>query len=704
MAGRNGKNKEPEIESKISEITLVNNYGLKPFVEAFNLSPVNIVQQPLGNLFGFFKIKDASEDSAYIVNFLQSVLKKEYYINPKRSIEDSFDAALNKVNIALSEIAKNGNIGWIGSFESAVCVIKGDLFYFAVTGTARIIMLRDRYLSDISEGLSSGEGENHPLKTFTNVSSGPIKTGDKIIVTSDELFRIFSETEIKKNAERFPPEKFAQFLKTALVNELDSSETFVIDAAEKKPEPRPVRTEEAKKESPNFFSARPYEEKKKKKGVFEQETKEAGQEYTDEKTGHIYVRGEKEIPRSESRLEDIFSQMKERLANFLAFILERFSRTIAKAKRLIAAYREKKASASGEPAPSIQPAGPRTDFFRKIKSAFIPALGNIFSKARSLAPSPGRIKKAFAALSFRQKIVGVLTVLAIILVPLIVNKEKGFDNPASVPEEESARENNREKLAGEKNIRFDFAVSEAGSPEAGFRAAEFLDPYVIFMTEEKVVVRKEDGSEEEFPVPNGERIAAACKMTDLKLIFILTGSGRLMSFSPVSREFRENSLDIPAGARIKAMHSYLTYLYLADAQTGNIYRYPRAEGGFGSKADWLKQGLDMEAVSDMAIDENIYLSAPGRIEKLFKGGPVEAAFEAPAVAADYYRIATEPEYSNIYVLDRPNGRIIVYSKNGEILHQYYDQRFENASDFAANEKNNRIIVVLSDGSAAQFSL
>ncbi len=79
------------------------------------------------------------------------------------------------------------------------------------------MLLRNHYLSNISEGLSSEEGKNHPIKTFLNVSSGPVKSGDKIIITSQEIFKIFSETEIKKNAERFPPEKFSQFLKTALL-------------------------------------------------------------------------------------------------------------------------------------------------------------------------------------------------------------------------------------------------------------------------------------------------------------------------------------------------------------------------------------------------------------------------------------------------------------------------------------------------------
>ena len=78
----NKKEMFKELEKTISPILVVNNPSLKPYVELFEYYPENIYQQSLGSLVGFFEIKEYSEDSAYIVNFLTSVLKKEYYINP----------------------------------------------------------------------------------------------------------------------------------------------------------------------------------------------------------------------------------------------------------------------------------------------------------------------------------------------------------------------------------------------------------------------------------------------------------------------------------------------------------------------------------------------------------------------------------------------------------------------------------------------
>ena len=147
------KNKDviKELEKTISPILVVNNSSLKPYVELFEYEPENIYQQPLGSLVGFFEVKEFSEDSAYIVNFLTSVLKKEYYINPKRPVTESLDSALHKVNMALSELAKHGNVEWLGKLNAAICVLEKNNTHFSVSGDAKIFLYRKQGLSEISE-------------------------------------------------------------------------------------------------------------------------------------------------------------------------------------------------------------------------------------------------------------------------------------------------------------------------------------------------------------------------------------------------------------------------------------------------------------------------------------------------------------------------------------------------------------------------
>lgn len=73
---------------------------------------------------GIFEIDDSSEDSKYIVNFLFSVAKNEYFCNPRRGATESFEAALHKINVALAEIVKHGNIRWLGKLHGTIAILR----------------------------------------------------------------------------------------------------------------------------------------------------------------------------------------------------------------------------------------------------------------------------------------------------------------------------------------------------------------------------------------------------------------------------------------------------------------------------------------------------------------------------------------------------------------------------------------------------
>ena len=124
--------KQKKLEKQISEIMIVNNRKLTPYIEAVNFSSRNIDQRKLGNILGIFEIKDTSEDSAYIVNFLASVAKKTYFASHHKNALESFEATLYRLNLSLSEIAKHGNINWIGKIDAVLCAIDEKEIHFPV--------------------------------------------------------------------------------------------------------------------------------------------------------------------------------------------------------------------------------------------------------------------------------------------------------------------------------------------------------------------------------------------------------------------------------------------------------------------------------------------------------------------------------------------------------------------------------------------
>jgi hypothetical protein len=337
-----------KLEKSVTEILIAQDAGLKPYIHSFHYEPENIAHQPLGTLLGVFEVEDRSKDSAYIVNFLASVVKKEYLIHPKRAAIESLEAALHKTNLALSELIKHDNTAWLGKLNAAICVLEKNNLHFSVAGKAKALLVRNQVLTDIGEGLVE-ETEPHPLKTFTDVASGRLKPEDKILLTTPELFEVLSIEELKKNVQRLPRERFAQFLKTALVNRLPLAGTLIIDTFEPIPEKEEVVISEPHQEPVvfNAFSQSAFQSRKPSLHPTPTdqpptETEEESQkEYTDNKTGHIYVQGE-ETP--EIKENETWTHIKWVLEERLLQAFDAFQKTSARQRKNISHLLKKGAS------------------------------------------------------------------------------------------------------------------------------------------------------------------------------------------------------------------------------------------------------------------------------------------------------------------------------------------------------------------------
>lgn len=278
------------------EIFVARSDSLKPYATCFQYLPDNIAREPLGLLAGVLVIRDRNENSAYIVNFLSSLAKKEYYSNPRRDAIESFEASLNKINLGLAELTKEGNTEWIGTLDAVLCSIERNNLHFSVAGKAKALLFRDGRLSDVSAGLADEDPE-HPMKTFIDVASGKVSPGDRIIITTPEIFSTLSESELERSASRLPGEQFERFLRTAFINKLDLSATILIDigtVAEYERPLAPKRSLATPLSIPNAWSRTIFETSKKHGNSIEdglKEKQEEKKERVDNKTGHIYITG-----------------------------------------------------------------------------------------------------------------------------------------------------------------------------------------------------------------------------------------------------------------------------------------------------------------------------------------------------------------------------------------------------------------------------
>jgi len=784
------------LEPAFQDILVCRNPKKRPNMEIFLAEPENIFQENLGKIAGIFEIIDESEDSSYIVNYLISVIKKEYFSRPKRGAVESLEAALHKTNLALSKLASHGNVSWIGHLNAVITVIEKNNLHISQTGTACALLLRSNMLTNLSEG---GEEmtESNPLKTFQDVLSGRMEDNDKIILATDSIFEIFSLEEIKKSALKFSKPDFIQFLNTALINELERASILVVDISEKEEEETPVpqKSTEVNAFSQTSFKkmdrAENFEKKQEEKREIIEEIKEEFKKtqdgFVDEKTGHIYIKDKnatykgsysnseyisssrdkviragsgivsaakdgfrsilnklKTKPATysekiteineEGRLDsspivlkeevskETFSFKKNILPALSAFghLLKKYSLSIKDiflyellfpaGKMAKSAYAfileniksiRKPVAPPAEPSyPDNQPAYQSRQALWEEKTSYLekPPSSGISISIKPFLPSFSRLKKIILGLSNTQRIYAIIIFAAIVIVPYFIVRYEKKSVTENIPPVQEPVQNAVLPLEQDSNV---IRIENLNSV---YKGKDILSQVNIngknFAVNSNEIISTEDNKS--YPIPS-EFINAnlVAQLDDLNFIFLIKDK-KIISFSAAALKFQDNKISIPENTIVVSARSYLTYLYVLDGKNNQIYRYPRAEGGFGEKTNWLKDNADFANAKDMAVNDNIYVTDGKQISKFFRGKKEVYSIEKSATAIIPDKLYTKSTSENLYVLDKTNSRIVKLDKDGKILAQYYNSEIGNTVSFAVDEEAN--IIYFSDkNSVKSFS-
>jgi hypothetical protein len=804
MSKKKNDKKIISLEPQFKDVFVCHDQKLRPYQELFVVQSENVSGENLGYIAGIFEIADNSEDSSYVVNYLISIIKKEYFSRPKRGVIESFEAALHKANLALSKLASHGNINWIGRLNAVCAVIEKGNLHISNTGMASVLLMRSNSLTNISEG-GTDVSEANPLKTFQDVLSGRLENGDKLIIATDNIFEIFSLEEIKRSALKFSQSEFIQFLNTALVNELEKTAVIIIDIREKEEEKLVLPKKNAgvnafsqaafQKTFPDEAFQNKQDEKKEIIRELREEYQKTQSGFVDRKTGHIYIKdGNTAYENQISRLE-LFSAGREKLvhtgSNFVVFIKKFFaalfsgikfkklpqpeklirtpveeemireaagevplvireesseksisfrikfglifSKTAFFLKRifvfvknsvlykiitlayrgikkripnLMLKYKEpKKLFPSSVPDssynhPEIHAIYPDRKAIWKERTAYLekssrPKISLLF---RFVLPSFSKIKNITKNISPAQKIYAALVSAAFVVIPYLIVRYENKSEKVVFPIQEN-QEVPVLPLNEDKNvIRLD-SLSNVYEGENILSTVSLNGRNFAVKTNE--IVSLENGKNYLLPdeFQNADLVS---QMDDLNLIFI-TKNKKILSFSATAGKFQENNISFPDNAVASSARSYLTYLYVLDGKNNQIYRYPRSEGGFGEKTDWLKSFYDITNASDMAINDNIYILNGKNILKFFRGKQQDYSFEENATRIIPDKLYTKPISENLYVLDKANSRIAKLNKDGNIMAQYYNNAIASIKDFSVDEENN-VIYVSSEKSVKSFSI
>ncbi|MBX4190086.1 hypothetical protein KW791_02205 [Candidatus Parcubacteria bacterium] len=139
-------------------------------------------KRKLGNLFIVGNVQVSGEpqddlDVGYMTNLIASLAKREYYAKSDSSPKEAFTAALKKINGVVEEFFKKQDT----KINLGIFAIAGEQIHISKLGKFKIILSRDERNVDILNNVDLFDTESTQEKEFSNIVSGKVIEGDRIL-------------------------------------------------------------------------------------------------------------------------------------------------------------------------------------------------------------------------------------------------------------------------------------------------------------------------------------------------------------------------------------------------------------------------------------------------------------------------------------------------------------------------------------------
>lgn len=147
-----------------------------------------------GQVFINLEVQNNPVDAEEIGGVIYETMQKVFFEDVAGDPYTRFEVALKAVNNVLTEFKAQKVSGYIGNLNIIISAIVGEDLFLAQTGDAEAYLIRKRYVSIVSEGLSDEEGDGTEI--FTSIASGKIEAGDFVLFSSTRLLRYVSKTDL----------------------------------------------------------------------------------------------------------------------------------------------------------------------------------------------------------------------------------------------------------------------------------------------------------------------------------------------------------------------------------------------------------------------------------------------------------------------------------------------------------------------------
>lgn len=145
-----------------------------------------------GEIFINLEIQNNPANSEEIGEAIFGTFQEEFFNRVGEEPYARFEAALKATNGVLDNFKKQKVSGYIGNLNVVIASYVSGTLYLSQSGDAEAYLIRKKYLSVITEGLSEGTGQ----EVFSNIASGVVEAGDSVLISSTRLLRYASKNDL----------------------------------------------------------------------------------------------------------------------------------------------------------------------------------------------------------------------------------------------------------------------------------------------------------------------------------------------------------------------------------------------------------------------------------------------------------------------------------------------------------------------------
>jgi len=585
-----------------------------------------------GQIFINLEIQNNPVDAEEIAQTVFETMQKVFFEDVSKEPYARFEASLKAVNGILAKFKAEKTSGYIGNLNVIVASIVGDELLLSQTGDAEAYLIRKRYISIVSEGLSE---ESNGEDVFSTIANGKIEEGDVVMFSSTRLIRYIGKSDLAEAVHR---KDVAQ----ALANVRDIIATEILGRV--------------------GLTAISF-------------TKASQAEMAFAADGEDHISG----GMLEANEVGVSAKRNVLTGKFLSFFKRDSAKRSVGGGRIAGDMAAKVGGWFSGFKDGLMGKGFGKNKILALLVGVIVVLGVLVLFANSNRVEKEQLQKYDQLLSgVQDKLTDATTKSATDKQAAKDVLDKAYLDAKSVLDSGFYRdkatiyllqiEETRDKLDNVNRIVNPTVVADLATKRADVNALGFvtLGDRVFVYEYNALYELVLDQIQAPVTIDKDESVIAAAGFDDQKSIIFLTKSGKMVQFKDGTMNFMDS--DDGAFHKGSALATWSNKVYLLDTAANQIwkYTYKGISNKFSKAEPYITDKTDVSKVQDFSIDANIWLlQTTGEILKLYGGA--KASFyvnNAPFNnMVDPRVIYTNDKLNKVFVLDGRDARVLVYTKD-----------------------------------------